>query len=243
MPPITDAVTIDGYTQPGASPNTQLTSDDAVLLIEINGESSGDESIGLEVFNPAAVTIRGLVINRFQVNVSLAPSGHLEGCFVGTDATGTLARSRADDGVIGVLGGSIGGSSPSQRNVISGNNGWGISGGHLIQGNFIGIDATGTTALPNGINVSAGGAAMTTIGGTAAPAGAPPGNVISGSLSEGIRFIPHCRVVCPHCQPSCTMGSIRGNLIGTNAAGTAAVPNLGHGVVAGTSTATSTTLR
>ena len=32
-------VTIDGYTQPGASPNTQLTSDDAVLLIELNGES------------------------------------------------------------------------------------------------------------------------------------------------------------------------------------------------------------
>ena len=42
LPPISNAATLDGYTQPGSSPNTQLTSDDAVLLIEINGESSGD---------------------------------------------------------------------------------------------------------------------------------------------------------------------------------------------------------
>ena len=42
LPPITDTATIDGYTQPGASPNTQLATDDAVLLIELNGESSGD---------------------------------------------------------------------------------------------------------------------------------------------------------------------------------------------------------
>src|SRR5947207_15548138 len=35
LPTITEAVTIDGYTQPGASPNTQPDGEDAVLLIEI----------------------------------------------------------------------------------------------------------------------------------------------------------------------------------------------------------------
>src|SRR5436305_7946305 len=37
LPAITDPVVIDGYTQPGTSPNTQATADDAVLLIELNG--------------------------------------------------------------------------------------------------------------------------------------------------------------------------------------------------------------
>ena len=182
------------------------------------------------------MTIRGLVINRFNTNVVLREGIHLEGCFVGTDPTGTIARSRADARGVSAAGSTIGGTLPAQRNVISGNNGSGIStNGAVIQGNFIGIDATGTTALPNLTNVlaSGGGSATTTIGGTAAPAGAPPGNVISGSLSEGIRFIPHCPVCGPACQASCTTASIRGNLIGTNAAGTAAVPNLGNGVVAG----------
>jgi hypothetical protein len=232
VPTITDTATIDGYTQPGTSPNTQLTSDDAVLLIEINGESSGD-GYGLFTDGTTGVTIRGLVINRFSSNVFLHGDGHfLEGCFIGTDPTGTIARG-GGDGVY-ARGSTIGGALPSLRNVISGNSGFGVwTNGGFIQGNFIGIDATGTTALPNGTNVLAAGAgsARTTIGGPAAPAGAPPGNVISGSLSEGIRFIPHCQVCGPYCQV-CTTASIQGNLIGTNAAGTAAVPNLGHGVVA-----------
>src|SRR5215471_9569249 len=37
LPPITDPVVIDGYTQPGASPNTLVVGDDAVILIEIDG--------------------------------------------------------------------------------------------------------------------------------------------------------------------------------------------------------------
>src|SRR4030095_571637 len=94
LPAITGAVTIDGYTQPGASPNTQLTRDDAVLLVEINGASTRSDSVGLAVSGSGAVTIRGLIVNRFgSANVSLA-GGRLEGCFIGTDPTGALARSR-----------------------------------------------------------------------------------------------------------------------------------------------------
>src|ERR1043165_4028411 len=39
LPVITDSVTIDGYTQPGASPNTLATGNNAVLLIELDGSS------------------------------------------------------------------------------------------------------------------------------------------------------------------------------------------------------------
>src|SRR5262249_16530459 len=37
LPEITDAVEIDGYSQPGASPNTLAVGSDAVLLIELSG--------------------------------------------------------------------------------------------------------------------------------------------------------------------------------------------------------------
>src|SRR5438552_13420125 len=39
LPIITDAVTIDGYSQPGASPNTLAIGDNAVILVELNGAS------------------------------------------------------------------------------------------------------------------------------------------------------------------------------------------------------------
>ena len=211
LPPITDTVTIDGYTQLGASPNTQLASDDAVLLIEINGELSGEESDGLVV--NSASTLRGLVINRFQRNVMLDP-GLLEGCFIGTDPTGTIARSRPDSQGVEAEGSTtVGGSLPAQRNIISGNGGFGVVARGVVQGNFIGIDVSGTVALPNLVNVS-----MTNgqLGGASATPGAPPGNVISGAASDGVqvRGAP----------------TIKGNLIGTTASGTAGVPNGGHGV-------------
>jgi hypothetical protein len=43
LPALTDdaGVTIDGYTQPGASPNTLAIGDNAVLLVELNGALAG----------------------------------------------------------------------------------------------------------------------------------------------------------------------------------------------------------
>jgi len=222
LPPLTGPTTIDGYTQPGASPNTQLTSDDAVLLIEINGESSGEDSDGL--VGGDGVTFRGLVINRFSRNVGLTVGAHMEGCFIGTDPTGAIARG----GGLGVSVGSgtVGGTLASQRNVISGNDGTGISargGVAVIQGNFIGVDATGTLGLPNGTGVGVGSfllAGSAVIGGPTAQAGAPPGNVISGSTASGISFFS---------SRNSTV-TIQGNLIGTSASGTEGIPNGAEGV-------------
>ena len=69
LPPITQPVTIDGYTQPGASPNTLAEGNDAVLLVELDGSnlpfvSAADAPSGLYV-TASNVTIKGLVINRF----------------------------------------------------------------------------------------------------------------------------------------------------------------------------------
>jgi hypothetical protein len=45
LPPITDIAVLDGYTQPGASPNTAAVADDAVFLIEIDGTGAGGKGL------------------------------------------------------------------------------------------------------------------------------------------------------------------------------------------------------
>jgi hypothetical protein len=44
LPTITEAVIIDGYTQPGSNANTLAVGSDATLLIELNGASAGGAS-------------------------------------------------------------------------------------------------------------------------------------------------------------------------------------------------------
>src|SRR5262249_27938070 len=65
LPAVTDAVLIDGYTQPGSSANTLPAGDNAVLQIELDGTLAGANARGLTI-TAGASTIRGLVINHFN---------------------------------------------------------------------------------------------------------------------------------------------------------------------------------
>jgi Ca2+-binding RTX toxin-like protein len=142
----------------------------------------------------------------------------IEGNYIGTNAAGTSAIGNTSFGIASYgVGDTIGGTAPGAGNVISGNHyiGVGLNGANntLIQGNFVGTDATGMALLPNAI----GGVTFTgnniTIGGTAMGAG----NVISGNSGPGLTIGGNSALV-------------QGNLIGTNAAGTAALANSGDGV-------------
>ena len=66
LPTITDPVIIDGYTQAGASPNTNGPGlgSNAVLMIELDGTNAGAGADGLTI-TAGSSTVRGLVINRF----------------------------------------------------------------------------------------------------------------------------------------------------------------------------------
>ena len=84
----------------------------------------------------------------------------------------------------------VGGSSPGDGNLISGNTGGvglaiGESGQVLVQGNLIGTDSSGTVAVPNGIGLTLGLSGDNTIGGTTPGAG----NVISGNTDEGLGIV------------------------------------------------------
>src|SRR5262249_20294990 len=117
LPAITRPVTIDGYTQPGASPNTLANADNAVLLIELRS--------GLFI-QANACTVRGLVLNRFA-GTGLWGEGlgdyGIGGNFNGTDGNGTNAVGGSNNGIVisGGAGNRVGGLAPSSRNNIGGN--------------------------------------------------------------------------------------------------------------------------
>ncbi|HEY6169400.1 MAG TPA: HYR domain-containing protein [Verrucomicrobiae bacterium] len=234
LPTITDPVIIDGYTQPGASPNQLPDADNAVALIELDGSLSAGAT-GLNI-SAGGSTIRGLVINRFGNGIVLSAAGGnvIEGNLIGTDPTGSLDRGNGGAGV-NVSGGSgnlIGGTTPAARNVISGNTGNGIgitASGTLVRGNFIGTDKDGTSRLPNaqGIGISVGGHDAV-IGGNDADDGTIDGgvgarNVISGNDNMGI-------IIDTSGNGALGAVTIQGNFIGLNAAGSAAIGNLVDGI-------------
>jgi hypothetical protein len=164
---ITDPVTIDGYTQPGASPNTLAVGDNAVLQIEIDG-SFAPPIQGAFLFNGGGgSTVRGLVINHmnaaaFNTGPSFGnPSSNntIAGNFIGTDVTGMAYAAGGDSGIyLQGIGNTIGGSAPADRNVIvAGSSGIermigfdGDTRNNTIQGNYMGVNAAGTAALHAG---------------------------------------------------------------------------------------------
>jgi uncharacterized repeat protein (TIGR01451 family) len=221
LPNISDPVTIDGATQPGASAGTPI--------IELSGVNGLGGTFGLQIFAPDCV-VRGLVINRFRGALQLGGSrAVVEGNYFGTDITGTVAVGNTQSGLdINTSDNTIGGTTPQARNVISGSGEAGIilhgsfsAVRNLIQGNYIGTDATGTVALGNDeIGVAIGCASDNTIGGTT------PGtrNVISGNGGYGV-LIDDCH--------STSRNKVWGNYIGLDATGTVAVGNQVVGVSAG----------
>ncbi len=198
LPNITDPVIIDGYTQLGASPNTNPPGlgINAVLKINLDGSDTGSGAKGL-VIAAGDSTVRGLVINRFGGwGIELVTNGGslIEGNYIGTDVNGTADQGNFLYGVAidDAPGNTIGGMAAGAGNVISGNDAdgvyiwWGSATGNQVQGNLIGTDVTGTLDLGNSLDgVFINGASGNTIGGTAGGAG----NMIAfnrSALSAGI---------------------------------------------------------
>ena len=224
LPALTDpaGTTIDGYTQPGTSPNTLANGDNAVLLVELRS-ASGSPAIGTTGLDMATSNnlIRGLIVGGFDAGIRIRGGGTsnaIVGSFIGTDFSGTLTDQNTygvavEDASNSRIGGSLG----ADRNILAGN---GIaqvliSGGvgTRIIGNLIGLEKGGASPIPSsvftdGIRLRGGQAAV--IGGLTAP----ERNVIGGFGSAGISI--------GLAAPDTT---IQGNWIGLNAFGTAPVPN------------------
>jgi titin len=229
LPALTgNSITIDGYTQTGAAQATDLGP--AVLKIVIDGSSAGIEVSGLRITS-ANNTIRGLVINEFDeyglhIYGTGATDNTVSGNHIGTNVSGTAGLGNGDYGVYisdGAQNNIIGGDTVGERNLISGNDLDGImirnATNNTVSGNYIGTNASGTTALGNdysGVNIR-DGAQNNTIGGDM------PGerNLISGNDSHGVWILG-----------SGTMSNtISGNYIGTDVSGTAVLSNTDEGIM------------
>ncbi len=95
LPTITDTLVLDGYTQPGASPNILAIGDNAVLNIVVDG-SAGRGAVDGLVIGAGNSMVRGLVIDNFAAapdgGLVLGGSGNnvVTGNFIGTDVTGEV---------------------------------------------------------------------------------------------------------------------------------------------------------
>jgi len=182
----------------------------------INIAESGNNTIGGAGAGQRNV-ISGNNTNGINIFGGEGIANTIAGNYIGTNASGAGALGNTGNGINLVSGASsniIGGAAAGAGNVISGNGNQGISIGATsfgtsVSGNYIGLNAAGTAALPNamaGVNVFS---TSNTIGGLAAGAG----NVISGNGNDGVVLFNGAGNV------------LQGNLIGTNAAGTSAIPN------------------
>jgi hypothetical protein len=123
LPGISCNVTLDGFTQSGAQPNTQgiLAADDAVLKIILDGSACGICD-GLLV-NVSGVTIKGLAIRSFGgagIEVTASGTG-ITGNYIGTDPGGMTDFGNGTGVHISAGYALIGGVSPQLRNLITGN--------------------------------------------------------------------------------------------------------------------------
>ncbi len=165
LPTIAKTVTIDGYSQYGASPNTNsgATYPDAEAInaeirIEIDGQNAGSSALGIYIGNAAGgSTVQGLSIINFGFQgggTGIVVDGQysqIYGNFIGVHADGTTAGGNAV-GLNVYRNNQVGSTTISaRRNLIAGNS-FDIltatgSQGNVIAGNLIGTDRTGTVSL------------------------------------------------------------------------------------------------
>jgi hypothetical protein len=213
LPAITEQLTINGYTQPGAAENTDARpgKTNARPLVELDGTNVAQLPVdGLDV-RAANVVVRGLIINRFpfdgidvRANADgIVPTGvKIEGNFIGTDDAG---REDLGNGTSGVLlvearNTTVGGTTPDARNLISGNASDGVSlvsaDNNKVEGNLVGTRRDGTSGLSNGADgVDAFNSDGVAVGGATPGAGntvafnGATGVRVSGATTSGDRIL------------------------------------------------------
>lgn len=222
LPSLWNATVIDGSTEPvHLNPNGPA--------IQINGALAPPPSVfpnGLHI-RGTNCAVRSLVINGFAASAILidgtnAVGNTVSGCYLGIDPSGTAVVSDGLPPIViasGASGNTIGGVTTNARNIISGSTDQGLvirdtgTKSNVVEGNYIGLNAAGTAALPNtlaGLEIF-GGAQSNTVGGLTAGAR----NIISGNTLQGIAI-----------DGTNSSGNvIEGNYVGLDPSGMTAIPN------------------
>ena len=199
----------------------------------------GNLNTGIMIFNASHNSILDNVIADNGLGIALfkgtdpdqmkADFNKVKGNLIGTKANGTEALGNKWHGILmrRCNNNTIGGTSPEERNIISGNEGWGIHLGpgdaanNIIIGNFIGTDVNGTAAIGNDGGIWIGnGASNNRVGGTTAS----ERNIISGN---GDHNQSHGVVIA---DETTTANIVIGNYIGLDVTGKEPLGNAGDGI-------------
>jgi len=208
----TGGTIINGYSQPGAIPNTDPVVSNAVIRIQIVGPRAigNPTSINGLVITSPNNAIRGVSLLRLKRSIWVTgPDAHdnaIDGSFVGTGADGqpwydeinNVENKGGDPSAFGIWfsGGAhhnrVGGTYPTERMVVSGNANDGIgmhndnTSYNVILGTLVGMRPDGTNKIRNwcdGFDLNYG-ASYNVIGGLSAE----ERNVITGNQGEGIEI-------------------------------------------------------
>ncbi len=219
LPPlVTDGTVIDGSTQPGFTDKPLIAVDASQILPEtFTSDTFLIYSANNQIKN---ISFTGFDWNGMTLIYTDATNNTISGCWFGLDFTGTNAAPNAFQGILiaaGASGNIIGGTDALERNVISGNAQYGVyitdsnTTGNVVLGDYIGTDASGSSAVPNGKSgVFIGNGASGNIVGSTNSTG---GNILSGNTEYGIYLT------------NTTGNVIFGNYIGVDASGETALGN------------------
>ena len=225
LPDIVDPLWIDGYTQPGASPNSNPPGQgfNTVLKIEIQGPGIADSpcfTVAAGNTDAIAMVIQGLAINRCSAAIVVTTGGDyafVRQNFIGTDASGSSIGPVSVNGGISVTSAAgvliaanlVSGTSTDRIRLTSSHD-------SFVVGNLIGTNAAGDSFIPgtgaDGISVSNSPDAM--IGGTTPDA---RNVVVAGATRDGIAAGSTTQVI--------------GNFVGTDVTGTKPLGNATVGIV------------
>ena len=172
LPNITHAgTTVDGYLQPGTSPNTSITGSNATIRIRLDGSNLSFSGLTLAA---SGITVRGLSVTRFTAHGiragaagggNEAPDATIVGNYLGVTPEGTGAANGRGVAINASPNVTVGGTAPADVNVISGNGSSstfsggvavfnpGTDGSRII-GNLIGVAPDGQPLGNNGSGIA-----------------------------------------------------------------------------------------
>jgi hypothetical protein len=163
-------------------------------------------------------TIKNLMIVSSPTGIFIAANNvSVMGCAIGTDYAGAKDKGNLVGILVSGVNDVIGSPATADRNIISGNSGYGIvsdgSVGLKIQGNYIGTGPDGNTAIPNQIGLMLRDVTTDALVGGNRKIG--EGNLIAGNTPVNLYLL----------GDGTTRNKVCGNIVGANAAMTAALEN------------------
>ncbi|HZY87605.1 MAG TPA: Ig-like domain repeat protein, partial [Gemmataceae bacterium] len=254
-PTIIRPLTINGYSQAGASANTLVNADNAVILIQLDGTGAGTNVNGLTLgAGSGGSTIEGLDVTNFQADANLnggvgilvqSNGNTIVGNFVGVNPAGTTQQTLFSGDGIRILDASnnmIGSTNPADRNIASGNTLDGIhvegtlttpATGNMIQGNFVGVAANGVSRVGVRTFPVPNAAAMGTSSGNFLFGIEISGGDLNtvGGIAAGARNVVGFNGAGIEIDNGGQSNVIQGNFSGVGADGTTPAANLLHGIV------------